>query len=249
MLYTSNIRSYSTTTPNSAASSSASAPGNDSGNSSSAAVVSVAELLKSLDTQAKVFLHMAARNSGAADDDAAVTASGFALHLRDVYAQVDANLQVTRQFSAARAELLQEQSKAATTTASATTANAAAAPASAGTSAAAAASGYDDDMMDVDDDCIEVAAPSYQSSKSLAEVEKEYITALEPYRLELLPLIQSSGRSSEVLIAGANTSGPTAAFGIHMRARHGRNVMEDPLLTVLTAVAGVLVAELALHWT
>jgi electron transfer flavoprotein alpha subunit len=192
----------------SASSSSASAPRNDSsGNSSSAAVVSVAELLKSLDTQAKVFLHMAARNSGAADEDAAVTASGFALHLRDVYAQVDANLQLTRQFSAARAELLQEQSKAITVTASTTTS--AAAAGSAGTSAAAAASADDCDMMDVDDDCIEVAAPSYNSSKSLAEVEKEYTTALEPYRLELLPLIQKSGRSSEVLIAGANTSGPT----------------------------------------
>jgi hypothetical protein len=202
-MYTSNIRSYSTTTPNSAASSSASAPGN--GNSSSA-VVSVAELLKSLDTQAKVFLHMAARNSGAADEDAAVTASGFALHLRDVYAQVDANLQVTRQFSAARAELLQEQSKATAVTASTTSA---AAAGSAGTSAAAAACADDCDMMDVDDDCIEVAAPPYNSSKSLAEIEKEYITALEPYRLELLPLIQKSGRSSEVLIAGANTSGPT----------------------------------------
>jgi hypothetical protein len=222
MLYSCNALSYSTlSTLSITTRSSASAAGNDSSSSnssnSSSAVVSVAELLKSLDTQAKVFLHMAARNSGAADDDAAVAASGFSLHLRDVYAQVDANLQVTRQFSAARAELLQEQSKAATgATAGAAGSSGAAAASSAGTSAAAASSSNDDDMMDVDDDCIEVAAPTYHSSKPLAEVEKEYITALEPYRLELLPLIESSGRSSEVLIAGANTAGPTGTCSIQI---------------------------------
>jgi hypothetical protein len=82
--------------------------------------VSVAELLRSLDTQAKVFLQMASSNSNAtaseADEEAAVSASGFALYLREVYAQVDANLEVTRLFSKARSE---EQSAHATASASA----------------------------------------------------------------------------------------------------------------------------------
>jgi hypothetical protein len=86
--------------------------------------VSVAELLKSLDTQAKVFLQMAASSANStseADEDAAVSASGFALHLREVYAQVDANLEVTRLFSKARSE---EQSAHATAAASSGTGDA-----------------------------------------------------------------------------------------------------------------------------
>jgi hypothetical protein len=104
--------------------------------------VSVADLLKSLDTQAKVFLQMASASSNAAneaDEDAAVSASGFALHLREVYAQVDANLEVTRLFSKARSE---EQSAHATAAAS-----------------TGDAMEVDDDNGDSDGDVKAVAAP------------------------------------------------------------------------------------------
>jgi hypothetical protein len=111
--------------------------------------VSVAELLKSLDTQAKVFLQMASASSSAnstseAEEDAAVSASGFALHLREVYAQVDANLEVTRLFSKARSE---EQS-----------ATAASASSAAGASTGEAME-VDDDNDDGDSDVKAVAAP------------------------------------------------------------------------------------------
>jgi hypothetical protein len=55
------------------------------------------------------------------------------------------------------------------------------------------------------------AATAAANAKAQADallLNKEYKAALEPVRLEILPLLETSGRSSALLMAGAKAAGP-----------------------------------------
>jgi hypothetical protein len=52
------------------------------------------------------------------------------------------------------------------------------------------------------------AAARAQAQADALQLDKEYKAALEPVRLEILPLLETSGRSSTLLMTGAKAAGP-----------------------------------------
>jgi hypothetical protein len=57
------------------------------------------------------------------------------------------------------------------------------------------------------------AAARAQAQADALQLDKEYKTALEPVRLEILPLLETSGRSSTLLMTGAKAAGPAGMSG------------------------------------
>jgi hypothetical protein len=57
------------------------------------------------------------------------------------------------------------------------------------------------------------AAARAQAQADALQLDKEYKAALEPVRLEILPLLETSGRSSTLLMTGSKAAGPAGMSG------------------------------------